>query len=108
MRMGDHAGDDLHNVLRLVADPLHVRDHFQRGGDGAQIPRHRLLTQKQTHTDCLNGALLLVDFRADFGDLFPQFFRVGTQRLGGKGDDLLAQRTHFCQFLIQQQKLLFK
>ena len=35
-----------HNVLRLVADPLHVRDHFQRGGDGAQIPRHRLLTQK--------------------------------------------------------------
>ena len=108
MRMGDHAGDDLHNVLRLVADPLHVRDHFQRCGDGAQVPRHRLLAQKQTHTDRLNGALLFVDLCADLGDLFPQLFRVGTQRLRGKGDDLLAQGTHFRQFLIQQQKLLLK
>ena len=108
MGMGDHAGDDLHNVLRLISNTLHVRDHFQRGGDGTQVPRHRLLAQKQTHTDGLDGALLFVDLRADLGDLLPQLFRVGTQRLRGKGDDLLAQGTHFRQFLIQQQKLLFK
>ena len=106
--MGDHAGDDLHNVLRLIADALHVRDHFQRGGNGAQVPRHRLLTQKQTHTNRLNGALLLVDLCADLGDLFPKRFVIGNQRLRGKRDDLLAQRAHFRQFLIQQQKLLFK
>ena len=106
--MGDHAWDDLHNVLRLIADALHVRDHFQRGGNGAQVPRHRLLTQQQTHTNRLNGAFLLVDLCTDLGDLFPKRFVIGNQRLRSQRNDLLAQRTHFRQFLIQQQKLLFK
>ena len=108
MGMSDHAGDDLHNVLRLISNTLHVRDHFQRGGDSTQVPRHRLLAQKQTHTDGLDGALLFVDLRADLGDLFPKRFVIGNQRLRSQRNDLLAQRTHFRQFLIQQQKLLFK
>ena len=39
--------DDLGDILRLIADALHIGDHFQRGADLPQIPGHRLLLQQQ-------------------------------------------------------------
>ena len=72
------------------------------------MARHRLLPEQQTHTDGLDGALLLVNFRADLGYLLPQRLVVGHQCLGRHGDDLLTQAAHFGQFLIQQLQLLFK
>ena len=53
--------DDLRDILRLIADALHIGNHFQRGGDLPQIPRHRLLLQQQLQAQVLDFPLLLVD-----------------------------------------------
>ena len=39
--------DDLRNVLGLIADALHVRDHLQRGRDLAQVARDGLLLEQE-------------------------------------------------------------
>ena len=39
--------DDLGNILGLVADALHVRDHLERRRDLAQVLCHGLLLQKK-------------------------------------------------------------
>ncbi|MPN10218.1 hypothetical protein SDC9_157513 [bioreactor metagenome] len=53
---------DLGNIRRSIANALDVGDHFQRGGNGAQITRHRLLTQQQGQAAALNFALHVVHF----------------------------------------------
>ncbi len=39
--------DNLGNIVGLIADTLHVGDHFKRGGNLPEIPRYRLLLQKK-------------------------------------------------------------
>ena len=101
-------GDDLGDVLGLVADALHVGDHFQGGGDLPQIPCHRLLLQKQLQAQGLDGALLLVDLGVQGGHPGGQGGVSLHQSLGGQGDDLLAQGTHFDELPVQQRQLLVK
>ena len=101
-------GDDLGDVLGLVADALHIRDHFQGGGDLAQVPGHRLLLQKQLQAQGLDGALLLVDLRVQGAHLGGQGGVSLRQGLGGQGDDLLAQGAHLDELPVQQRQLLVK
>ena len=101
-------GDDLGDVLGLVADALHVGDHLQGGGDLAQIPGHRLLLQKQLQAQRLDGALLLVDLRVQGAHLGGQGGVSLRQGLGGQGDDLLAQGAHLDELPVQQRQLLVK
>ena len=101
-------GDDLGDVLGLVADALHVGDHFQGGGDLAQVPGHRLLLQKQLQAQRLDGALLLVDLRVQGAHLGGQGGVSLRQGLGGQGDDLLAQGAHLDELPVQQRQLLVK
>ena len=101
-------GDDLGDVLGLVADALHVGDHFQGGGDLAQVPGHRLLLQQQLQAQGLDGALLLVDLRVQGAHLGGQGGVSLRQGLGSQGDDLLAQGAHFDELPVQQRQLLVK
>ena len=62
--------DDLRNILRLIADTLHIGDHFQCGGNLPQIPCHRLLLKQQPQAQVFDFPLLMVDLavqRADLG-----------------------------------------
>ena len=65
-----HKAADLCNIRCLIADSFHIRDHFSRLRNLAQILCHRLLLQKQPHAEILDIALLLVDLMIDFVDLF--------------------------------------
>lgn len=105
--VGDVPGD-LSDVCGLVADALHVRDHLQGGGDGAQIPGHRLLLEQQLHTQAFDVPLLLVDvpLRGQHG--LPQAGIAVQQGLGRAGDDLLAQGTHGDKFYVEPLQLCFK
>ena len=72
--MNHHVGDDLYNVLRLVTDSLHVRDHLHGRGNYPQVPGHRLLAQQQLHADGLDGTFALVDLGAYLFHLSHQVF----------------------------------
>ena len=39
--------DDLGDILGLISDTLHIRDHLERRRDLAQVACHGLLLQKQ-------------------------------------------------------------
>ena len=104
----DVAGD-ARDVRGLVADALQVGDHFQGGGDRAQVARDRLLLQQELHTQALDLALLMVDLALQRGRLFGALLvRFIFQRVHGGGDRVLAQRAHFNQFPVEQLQLLVK
>ena len=101
-------GDDLGNILRLIADSLHVGDHFQSGGDLPQVPGHGLLLEQQPQTKALNVPLLAVDLTVHRRDLFRQRPVALCQGLGGQRDDLLAQRAHFDHLVVELGQLFVK
>ena len=100
--------DDLRDVLRLIADALHVRDHLQRRRDLAQVARDRLLLEQELETQRLNIALLLVDLRVERPDLLRQLRIRLRERLGRERDDLLAQRAHLDHLPVQERELFIK
>ena len=100
--------DDLRNVLGLVANALHVRDHLQRRRDLAQIARDRLLLQQELEAQRLDVALLLVDLRVERPDLLRQLRICLRERPGRERDDFLAQCAHLDHLLIQECELFIK
>ena len=68
----------------------------------------KLLLQQQLQAQGLDGALLLVDLGVQGGHPGGHIGVSLRQGLGGQGDDLLAQGTHFNQLPVQQRQLLVK
>ena len=77
-----HAGDDLRNILRLIADAFHIGDHFQCGGDLPQIAGHRLLLKQQFKAQAFDIPFLLVDFGIQRRYTSGQRLIAIAQRLG--------------------------
>ena len=100
--------DDLRDVLGLIADALHVRDHLQRRRDLAQVARDRLLLEQELEAQRLNVALLPVDLRVERLDLLRQLRIRLRERLGRECDDFLAQCAHLDHLLIQECELFIK
>ena len=100
--------NDFSNLLRLVANALHVCDHFQRGGNLAQIPRHRLLLQQQLHAAVFNVPLHLVNAAGRGGHFLRQGQVALRQRLGCLSNGFFTHGAHFDQFFVQKRKLLVK
>ena len=100
--------DDLGDVLGLVADALHIRDHLQRRRDLPQVARDRLLLEQQLEAEGFDIPLLLVDLRVQRRDLLREAHVSVRHRLGGQCDHLFAPRAHFDQLSVQQRKLLVK
>ena len=67
--MAVEKADDLGDVLGLIADALHVRDHLERRGDLAQVARDRLLPKQQLEAEVFDVALLPVDLAVERRDL---------------------------------------
>ena len=82
--------DDFCDILRLIADAFHVRDHFQGGGNLPKVPGHGLLLQKQLQAQGLDVALLPVDLRIQRGHLPGLFGVARRQRLRDHGDHFFA------------------
>ena len=99
---------DFGDILRLVADALHVGDHLQRRGNLPEIPGHGLLLQKQLQAQRFDVALLLVDFRIQGRHLFGHRHVPFQHRPAGHGDDLFAQGAHLDEFPIQLGQLLIQ
>ena len=101
-------GDDLCNILRLIADTLQIGDHLQRGGDLPQIPGHRLLLQEQLQAEGFYASLLLIGLRLQL--CYRR--RLGNipllQRLCGQRDGLGAGLAHLGQLRIQLGQLTVK
>ena len=106
--MAVEKADDLGDVLGLIADALHVRDHLERRGDLAQVARDRLLLKQQLEAEVLDVALLPVDLAVERRDPRGKTLVVFGQRTAGERDDLLAQRAHFDHFVIELRELLVK
>ena len=100
--------DDLRNVLGLIADALHVRDHLQRGRDLAQVARDRLLLEQELEAQRLDVALLLVDLGIERRDALRQLRIRLREGLGCERDDLLAQCAHLDHLLVQERELFIK
>ena len=97
--------DDLGNVGRLVADTLHVRDHFQRGGNLPQVARHRLLLQKELQAERLNAVLHAIDLAVQRRDFLRDRHIARGDGFCREGDDLFTKRAHLRQFAAEQRKL---
>ena len=100
--------DDLRDVLGLIADALHVRDHLQRRRNLAQIARDRLLLQQELEAQRLDVALLLVDLGIERRDLLCQLRICLCEGLGRERDHFLAQCAHLDHLLIQERELFIK
>ena len=46
----------------LISNALHVGYHFKGGGNGPEVPGHRLLLEQQLQAQVLNGPLHFIDF----------------------------------------------
>mgnify|MGYP000131034793 CR=1 FL=1 len=101
-------GDDLGNVLRLIADALHVGDHFERSGDLAKIPRDRLLLENEPETERLDRALLFINLRIERRYTLCKRRVSRAQCMGRQRDHLFAARTHFGQLPIELRQLFIK
>ena len=99
---------NLGNVLRLVANALHVGNHFQGGGDLPQVTGHRLLPQQQLQADALHIPLLLIQSRRNGRHLGGQRRAALRQSFHRQGDGVLTQGAHLGHFLLQQRQLLVK
>ena len=80
--MAVEKADDLGDVLGLIADALHVRDHLERRGDLAQVARDRLLLKQQLEAEVFDVALLPVDLAVERRDLRGKTLVVFGQRTG--------------------------
>ena len=101
-------GDQLRDVIGLVADALHVGDHLQRGGDLPQVAGHRLLVQQKAQAQVLNVPLLAVDVTLQPRHLSGQGRVALRQGLGRHGDGLLTQSAHLDQLPVELGQLLVK
>ena len=99
---------DLGDVVGLIADAFHVRNHLQGRGDAAQVAGHRLLMQQQPQTQVLDVSLLPVDLPIQRRHLLGQRLIPCGQGLGGQRDHALAQRAHLDQLPMQLGQLLIK
>ena len=61
-----HKAHNFGNIRRLIAYTLHIGNHFECGGYCSQIPRHRLLLQKQPHAQIFYIPFLLVNLPVGF------------------------------------------
>ena len=95
---------DLGNIAGLVSDALDVGDHLEGGGHLAQVPRHRLLAQKQRQAAVLDFMLRGVDLAVPRNDAAGQFKVVGAQRREGVVDGRPRRVAHPGQQGIQLQK----
>ena len=100
MCMDRHMGNDLHNILRLIADALHVGDHLHGGRDHPQIPGYGLLAQQQLQADIFHRPISFVDPGSDNRHIFRQFLIPVDQGVGCQGDDILAVCPHLHQFTV--------
>ena len=95
---------DLGNVAGLIGDALNVGDHLEGGGHLAQVPRHRLLAQKQRQAAVLDFMLRGVDLVVPGNDAAGQLQVVGAQRREGVVDGRPRRVAHPGQQGIQLQK----
>ena len=98
----------LRDIPGLIADPFHIRDHFQCRGYHPQVTGYRLLLQQDLHAERFDLPLLVID-------LVIQIQRMGQigqitvqQALGYNGNRFLAQCSHPDQFHIQLLQLTVK
>ena len=99
---------NLRNVRSLIPNAFHVGDHFQGGGDGPQIPGHRLLLQKQLQAQMLNGPLHFINFAVVcYGGLCHVPVALGG-RIHCCSDRSLAQAPHGNEIRVQLFQLLVK
>ena len=106
--MAEEKRDDLGNIRRLIADALHIRDHFECCRNLPQVACDRLLLQKQLQTQRFDAPFLLVCLFLQFGDRCGGRRVLIFERLRGKTDGLRARFAHLRQLFIQQGKLLVK
>ena len=99
---------DLGDVVGLIADALHIRDHLQRGGNTPQVAGHRLLVQQQPQAQVFNVPLLPVDVPIQRRHLLRQRLVPRGQRPGGQRDYPLTQRAHLDELPVQLGQLLVK
>ena len=90
----------LRNVLCLVSDAFHIRDHLQNGRNQAQILCHRLLLQKKLHAEAFNFIFLSVNLTVKFDDLFCQFHILCQTCHHRLFDGLFNHTAHFNQLFI--------
>ena len=100
--------DNLGDVFRLVSDALHVGDHFECGGNLAQIACDGLLLEQKPQAERFNGALFLIDLRVERRDLLCKRAVALVERLCREGNDFLAQSAHADHFTVQLVELLVK
>ena len=101
-------GDDLGDVLGLVADTLHVGDHLHGCGDLAQVTGHGLLLEQELQAQGFNGALGLVNICAQGGDTVNEVILPTGHGLGHQLNDLLTLTAHPGHFPVQLGKLIVK
>lgn len=102
------AEQDLGNIVGLVADTLHVRDHLQGSGDLPQVAGHRLLLKQEPQAEVLDVALLAVDLVVQGRDLLRQGGIAVGEGLRGQSDDLLAQGTHLDELAVELGQLFIE
>ena len=86
----------------------HVGDHFECGGNLAQIARDGLLLEQKPQAERFNGALFLIDLRVERRDLLCKRAVALVERLCREGNDFLAQSAHADHFTVQLVELLVK
>ena len=102
------AEQDLGNIVGLVADTFHVRDHLQGSGDLPQVAGHRLLLKQEPQAEVLDVALLAVDLVVQGRDLLRQGGIAVGEGLRGQSDDLLAQGAHLDKLAVELGQLFIE
>ena len=90
-------GDDLGNVLCLIADSLHICYHLKCCGNFTKISTNWLLFQKKLHAQSLNIMLFVVNLLLNSSNLLCGSLTDlhACQKLTGLHDGLTAQISHF-------------
>ena len=101
-------GDDLPDILGLVADALHVGDDFHSCADLPQIPGNGLLLKEHLQADCLNIPFHLIDFLV-VGCGFVRNLQTALQQcFHSQINGRFTGRSHFNELSMQSVKLVIK
>ena len=106
-----HVGNgngQLGDIRGVVADALHVRHHFHGGGDGPQVPGHRLLLDQELEAEIFDLLLFLVHQVVFLHDPLGGLHIVIQQSLDRVLDGLLDHAAHVGHFFAQLLQLFVK
>ena len=99
---------DLGDILCLVADPLHIGDHFKCRGNLTQVACYRLLLQKKLQTKVFDLSFPVVDMFVGFVGQLPHFFGSLVECTDRIVDCFLAQCSHVDQQHVELRQLFIK